>query len=305
MQAMFVIATLVFMMLASIAWPAEYRWSLVRNGGKEAHNTRVDEMNDGRWTIGITYGHNKPLQEYWFRHRLGTKDFIPFVVPGAEDAQHLFLNGFGNNSTIVGTYVTDRLHAFLYRHGLRDHILIDVPGAVQTWPGAVNDKRQVGLGFFFVDDLDEDPSDWGAAVYDYATNRFIPVEVEVEGAAEVVVVISGLNNHLDMVGTVIAYDQHGRSEAFPWLRMDRVDYVGNLPLQPMAINDRGVIIGRTDAGDAVWETATGAFSIITHPKARPPQWQTELKAIANTGEIMATTTRQADGYIESWWLRRK
>jgi hypothetical protein len=147
---------LAMLLLVAPVWAAEYNWSKVRMGGKEVNNTLAAGTNDASWIVGYWETRDEIPESQAFRFQ--KNKFTPFTIPGAPDAVNIFPEDIGASSTIVGTYrlpVLDArgwwtLHAFLYRHGLNDHIIIDVPGAVWTFAFAVNDKRQVALGYWVI-----------------------------------------------------------------------------------------------------------------------------------------------------------
>jgi hypothetical protein len=300
------------LVLLSVGWAEaqSYRWSLVRVGEKEQFDTIATGTNDAGWIVGNYRGHtDMSLPSGAFRFAQGK--FIEFTLPGAETAQNLNLEEIGKSSTIVGTYFlppTDMnqgdgtLHAFLYRHALNDHLIIDVPGAFWTFPLALNDKRQVGLGYFA--EPDPDVTTWGAAIYDYATNTFTPVTVF--GSTQVE--ITGMNNHGDLVGRVGVVNEAGEEEEWAFLKQGGEDHVlrdpdGQPTIIPHGINDHGVIVGAlmNDAG-FVYDTVTGVFQEIRHP-SRVEGFSTYVAEIDNKGRLVAVNQRLSDGYTESWWLR--
>ncbi|HEX2275653.1 MAG TPA: hypothetical protein VHN13_00820 [Candidatus Tectomicrobia bacterium] len=301
------------LVLLSVGWAEaqSYQWSLVRFGEKGQFNTVATGTNDAGWIVGNYDGHADPsLPRGAFRFSQGK--FYDFQVPGAEDAENVVVEEIGKSSTIVGTYFAPppceldcgdgTLHAFLYRHGPQDHIIIDVPGAFWTFPLALNDKRQVGLGYFA--EPDPDVTTWGAAIYDYATKKFTPVTVF--GSTQVE--IKGMNNLGDLVGLVWVVNQAGEEEQLAFLKRGGVDVVledptGHSFLLPQGINDQRVIVGGlTNGAGFRYDTATGAFQEIRHP-VRVEGFLTYIAEIDNKGRMVAVNMRESDGYTESWWLR--
>jgi hypothetical protein len=302
-----------------LAWPAEYDWSKVRVGGKEQANTWAKGTNDAGWIVGNYQWRDdptKPVGAFLFRKNT----FIEFVLPGAEEAESLSLADIGKSSTIVGTYVLPpegldegdgTLHAFLYRHGLNDHSIIDVPGAFWTFPFKVNDTRQVAIGFF----AEPGPgvTTWGAAVYDYATNTHTPVTV----FGDTIVAVTGINNHGDLTGTVDVPVDHVcgcNIVQYAFVKMAGQDQVLVPPdwaqlVWPNGINDHSIIAGTvlTQADEVVGfrvDLTTGVWEEIRHPTLQDG-WALEVTDLDNQGRMTAIAQREADGYTESWWVRPK
>jgi hypothetical protein len=140
-----------------LGWPAEYDWSKVRKGGKDVNNTHATGTNDAGWIVGYWEDRSEVPESQAFRFQ--KNKFTPFTIPGVPEAVRVQPEDIASSSTIVGIYFrpfdpsdlyAGTWHAFLYRHGLNDHILLDVPGAIATYPFAVNDKRQVALGYWVI-----------------------------------------------------------------------------------------------------------------------------------------------------------
>jgi hypothetical protein len=303
-----VIPLILCAMFPLLAEAQSYRWSLVRVGGKEQANTVATGTNDAGWIVGnYIYLTGNPQQEGAFR--LSKNKYTEFDVPGVEEIS-VWVEEIGKSSTIVGTYQVEgpegwTLHAFLYRHGMNDHIIIDVPGAFWTFPTALNDLRQVGLGYYYVEPTTGETK-WGAAVYDYPTNTYTPVTVF--GYSDVL--ISGINNHGELVGNANVHDADGSCGCvhhYPFYRTGGQDHLLQTPhapwVHPMGMNDHGVMVGGLLNGAGFrWHLKTGAFEEIRHP-TRVEGFSTWIEDIDNTGRMVAVNERWDDGYTESWWVR--
>lgn len=311
------LATLFYLLCAPFLWAQDtYHWSKIRQGGKEEANTWVHGINDAGWFVG----------DYSWLDLSGTGAFrfskntlIEFSVPGAH---YTSVADIGASSTIVGNYSFNHLpedggestHAFMYRHGLNKVFTIDYPGAFWTFAFSVNNKNKAGLGFF--KENPDESVEWGAAIYDYSKKSFTLVTA-FDG--ETGVVIDGMNDNLDMVGTVSILSGCG-CEVVPWVRWKGVDYELSLPdgqgLRPTGINNNGDVVGwlfndqsfKMNMKTGVWET------IEHHQNTVAKGWQTIVSDIANNGQMVATVQRVSDcdtpgtppcWYAEGWWIRPK
>jgi hypothetical protein len=315
------VLTVVLFTMVTWAYGAEdehYQWSKVRKGEKEQANTWAEGTNDSGWIVGNYIWRTEPFEGGAFRFK--DNKFHEFTLPGAENVLHVNINDIGKSSTIIGTYTlpstgdSERewtLHSFLYRHSLNDYISIDVPGAFWTFPFAMNDKRQVGIGYFA--DAGLDLTTWGAVVYDYATNTFTPVTV----FGHHVVTIGGINNHGDLTGNVeVPLDGSCECQIthYGFVRIAGEDHLlfppeWALTIRPLGINDDGVVIGSALIADG-WEVGfrvdltTGVWEQIRHPNLKDG-WHTRLTDIDNHGRMTAIVTRDDDDYTEGWWIRPK
>jgi len=303
----FIIVLLLLTMSPILGWAqSPYHWSKVRQGGKEEANTRVTGMNDAGWFVGFYHWLDGSGEGAF---RFSKNKLIEFAIPGAEST---WVEDIGASSTIVGNYFVPppdldsgdgTMYAFMYRHGLNTHLIIDVPGAFWTFPFAVNNKNKAGLGYFA--EYPQDTVEWGAAIYDYGTKTFTPVTAFGEAG----VVIEGLNDHLDMAGTVTVNDGCW-CVVIPWVRWQGVDYELSLPsgarLSPSGINNDGVVVGSVIDESGVkgfkMSMKTGVWEVIEHP-VNKGTWTTHIVDIANNGQMLASVSRIADGYTEGWWLR--
>jgi hypothetical protein len=305
--ALLIAALLAGLWAGGLASAQDYRWSMVRMGGKEVNNTRVTGTNDAGWLVGNWWGHRNP-GDPGGAFRFSKQQFISLAVPGAIRTE---VADIESSSTIVGNaWVPDGqggevMHAFLYKHGMNAFDLIDIPGAFLIYPFRVNEGRQVAVGFFH--EVNGGTA-WGTGVYDWATKQL--TQLAVFGTTDLV--IRGLNNHGEMVGSYAAITD----DPCPCQLWDAGFYrdatgqeheliaPDGWPVTPHAINDRGVVVGRIRDSGFRWDLNSGAFEEIQHPTRREG-FYTEIVDIDNLGRMAAINVRHSDGYVESWWLRPK
>jgi hypothetical protein len=292
MKRMIAVAVLLgVVFLVGEAWAATtYRWSLVRVGGKDEANTYATGTNDAGWIVGnYIYLTGSPQQEGAFT--LVKKEYQEFTLPDIE-ALEVAVVDVAKSTTIVGTYKVGtpeswELHAFLYRHSPQDHIVIDVPGAFWSFPTALNDKRQVAVGYYYTDEQGE--TRWATSIYDYATGAFTPVTVF--GYTDVTV--TGMNNKGEMVGVANTLDVDESCHCvhhYPFYRKGGKDILLTTPkalrVEPAGLNDNGLIVGSLNTGlGFVWNFKSGAFQEITPPMKDMPasEWTTRVVAVDSTG----------------------
>jgi hypothetical protein len=307
-----IFAALTYFLFASLlpAWAeaaqgSGYNWSLVRKGGKEKADTIATGTNDAAWIAGNYYWRDGSGRGA-FRFQNGK--FTEFSVPGGLNPT---IGDIESSSTMVGNYWEpdgnggELLHAYLYKHGLREFDLIDVPGAFWTFPTRVNANRQVAVGYFWDDG---GQTRWNSGIYDWNTKQVTPITVF--GYTDVV--IRGLNNHGEMVGSYTVHDPTNPCLCLSWEngfyrgadgQEEDLTAPDGRPLFPYAINHDGVVVGMTAWGTGFkLDLNTGVFQDIPHP-VRQDGFQTHIADIDNKGRMVAVNIRLEDSYTESWWLR--
>lgn len=301
------VASLLVVMWLSVVqvWAETYRWSMVRFGGKEVNNTVASGTNDAGWIVGNWYGHANP-DDPGGAFRFQKNTFTPFAIPGAVSTEPADID---KSTKIVGNFTLPdgSIHAFYYRHGNPPAMdVIDVPGAIWTFPFRVNTLKQIALGYFWSDGVG---TFWSAAVLDFLTGQLTPITID--GAADLV--IRGLNNNGEMVGSFTILDPNNPCQCQFWDNGFYRNAAGEVfhlttpdggPLFPSSINDHGIMVGQTWYGTGFrWDLNTGAFEDIVHPSRNGAGFSTAVVDVDNTGRMVAINKREADAYIESWWVR--